>query len=61
MAVDKPHGLADVRPRSPRITTVIEGFEYRGEGDETESNNEDIEDNLEYPGDLPKSLVCPSS
>ena len=62
MAVNKPCGLADMRPRSPKVTTVIEDFEYRNEGDQTESdNNNNIEDNLEYPGDLPKSLVRPSS
>ena len=58
MAVNKPRGMADARPRSPMITSVIEDFEYRDEGNQTES---DDEDDLEYPGDLPDSLVRPFS
>ena len=58
MAINKPRGLADARPHSPMVTTVIEDFEYRDEG--MESDNEDVEDDLEYPGNLsPESLVHP--
>ena len=58
MATKKPRGLADARPHSPMVTTVIEDFEYRDEG--MESDDEEVEDDLEYPGDLsPESLVCP--
>ena len=56
MAVNKPRGMADARPRSPMITSVIEDFEYQG--NQTES---DDEDDLKYPGDLPDSLVRPFS
>lgn len=58
MTINKPRGLADARPHSPVVTSVIEDFEYRDEGDETES---DIEDDLEYPGNSPEPLVRPLS
>ena len=56
MATNKQRGLADARPRSPMVTTVIEDFEYNNKGNQTESDNED---DLEYPGDVPESLVRP--
>jgi hypothetical protein len=59
MAVNKPRGLADARPRSPAVTSVIEDFEYRKEDSESEIESDG--DDLEYPGNLPESLVRPFS
>ena len=58
MALNKPRGLADARPHSPTVTSVIDDFEYHDEGSETESDNED---DLEYPGNSPEPLVRPLS
>ena len=57
MSDNKPRGLADARARSPLVTTVIEDFEY--DRNQIESDDEDLEDDLEYPGDVPESLVRP--
>lgn len=43
--------------RQPAINTVIEDFDYHNEGDQTQSDEEDGEDDLEYPGGPPESLV----
>ena len=61
VAANKPRGLADVRHRSPMVNTVIEDFDYRKVESETETEDEDIGDDLEYPGNLPVSLVRPFS
>ena len=60
-AVNKPHSLANVRHHSPMVNMVIEDFDYRRVESKTESEDEDVEDNLEYPSDLPVSLVSPFS
>ena len=39
------------------INTVIEDFDYNDEGNQTQSDEEDGEDSLEYPGGPPESLV----
>jgi hypothetical protein len=56
----KPQGLAASRP--PTINTVIEDFDYQGGGAGMNSSDEEEDegDNLEYPGDVAESLVCPT-
>ena len=53
-ATTKPRGLAS----TGRHATVVEDFDYQG-ADSDEEDEEDEEDNLEYPGDVAESLVCP--
>lgn len=40
------------------INTVIEDFDYGDEGNKTQSDEDDGEDDLDYSGGLPESLVC---
>ena len=59
VAANKPRGLADMRRHSPMVNMVIKDFDYRRVESETESDDEDVGDDLEYPGGLPVSLVSP--
>ena len=43
------------------VNTIIEDFDYRKVESETESEDEDVGDDLEYPGNVPVSLVRPFS
>lgn len=51
----KPCGLANTRRHATPIDTVIEDFIY--EYEETSSQSDDIEDDLDFPGDAAESLV----
>ena len=55
--IAKPRGLATAQHHAPAINTVISNFEYKQEGSGSDSEEEDEENNLEYPGDGSESLV----